>query len=111
MHQLVQDQRRHYHEQLEQKCYRVSEGLLYDHCHRYIGWLISLFFFQLLSKVDWTDFDISGTNADRLKGSTWLGRVVEESSISYQSMGITALSLAAIGVAAGLARTGRLRLR
>jgi hypothetical protein len=40
-----------------------------------------------------------------------LGRVQEETSVSYQTMGLTALGLAAVGVGALLRNTGRLRLR
>jgi hypothetical protein len=69
--------------------------------------------FQLLSNIDWTDFDLSGPNADALGngGSTKLGRVVEESMVSYQTMGLTALSLATVGLGVVLRNTGRLRFR
>jgi hypothetical protein len=65
---------------------------------------------QLLSNIDWSDFDLSGTNSDK-SGETKLGRVVEESVVSYQTMYLTALSVAAIGAGVALRATGRLRLR
>ena len=42
---------------------------------------------------------------------TKLGRVVEESLISYQTMGLTALSVAAVGAAVALRSGAGLRLR
>jgi hypothetical protein len=68
---------------------------------------------QLLSNIDWSDFDLSGTNSDKLGkgGMTKLGRVVEESMVSYHTMGLTALSLATVGVGVALRASGRLRLR
>ena len=42
---------------------------------------------------------------------TKLGRVVEESLVSYQTMGITALSVAAVGAAVALRSGVGLRLR
>lgn len=67
---------------------------------------------KLLSKVDWSDFDVSGSGADRLgEGAvTRIGRVVEESLVSYQTMGLTALGIAAAGAAVAL-RNGAIRLR
>ena len=44
-------------------------------------------------------------------GSKQLGRVVEETVVSYQTMGLTALGIAAVGVGALLRNSGRLRLR
>ncbi|KAK5551734.1 hypothetical protein LTR46_010329 [Exophiala xenobiotica] len=67
---------------------------------------------KLLSDVDWSDFDLSGRHADELKlKKTHLGRVVEESLVSYQTMGLTALSVAAVGAGIALRHAGRLRLR
>lgn len=69
---------------------------------------------QILSKVDWNDFDVSGTGSEKLQSEgvvTKLGRVVEESLVSYQTMGITALSLAAVGAAVALRNGTSLRLR
>lgn len=71
-------------------------------------------FHQLLSNVDWNDFDVSGKDAERLQKegvATKLGRVVEESLVSYQTMGITALSVAAVGAAIALRNGVGLRLR
>lgn len=42
---------------------------------------------------------------------TRLGRVVEESLVSYQTMGLTALSIAAVGAAVALRSGAGLRLR
>lgn len=69
---------------------------------------------QILSSVNWNDFDVSGRGADRLQSEgvvTKLGRVVEESLVSYQTMGLTALSIAAVGAAVALRGGAGLRLR
>ena len=68
---------------------------------------------QLMSSIDWSDFDLSGTNAEQIgqSGMTKLGRVVEESVVSYQTLGLTALSLATVGLGIALRSSGRLRLR
>ena len=66
------------------------------------------------SKVDWSDYNLSGTGAERLQGNgavTKLGRVVEETLISYKTMGMAALSMAAVAGAVALGRSGRIRLR
>lgn len=50
--------------------------------------------------------------SEKLQGEgyvTKLGRVVEESLVSYQTMGLTALSVAAVGAAVAL--RGRIPLR
>ena len=67
----------------------------------------------MLSQVDWSDFDVSGAGADKLLASqtTKLGRVVEESVVSYSTLGLTALSVVAIGVGVALRSSGRLRIR
>lgn len=69
---------------------------------------------KILSSVNWNDFDVSGRGADRLQSEgvvTKLGRVVEESLVSYQTMGLTALSIAAVGAAVALRGGAGLRLR
>lgn len=68
---------------------------------------------QILSEVDWSDFDVSGPQADKLSNShvTHIGRVVEESMVSYKTMGLTALSLAAVGAGFAFRNSARLRLR
>ena len=68
---------------------------------------------QLLSKVNWADYTLSGSSAETLEASkqTKIGRVVEETIVSYQSMGIGAVLAAGAVGATFLARTGRLRLR
>ncbi|KAK5045942.1 hypothetical protein LTR84_008728 [Exophiala bonariae] len=68
---------------------------------------------KLLSQVDWSDFDLDGPQAKKLSNSqvTHLGRVVEESTVSYQTMGLTALSLAAVGAGLVFRNSARLRLR
>jgi len=71
---------------------------------------------KLLSNVDWSDYDLSGSTADKVAGqnSTYIGRVVEESQVSYRTMGWTALStVAALGVALALRhrQMGRLLFR
>ncbi|EXJ89692.1 hypothetical protein A1O3_02759 [Capronia epimyces CBS 606.96] len=67
---------------------------------------------KLLSKLDWSDYDLSGAGAERVanKHTTYIGRVVEETRISYQTIALTALSLAAVGAGVALRHAGRLRL-
>jgi hypothetical protein len=66
----------------------------------------------VLSRVDWSDYDVAGTGADELKGSksTTVGRVVEESVVSDATIGVTVLG--AVAVLAGILyrNTGRLSL-
>lgn len=59
---------------------------------------------QILSKVDWADFDVSGTGAEQLNEGaiTKIGRVVEETVVSYKAMGLTLASVAAVGAAVAL---------
>jgi hypothetical protein len=68
---------------------------------------------QLLSKVNWSDYNLSGTTASKLqeKEQTNIGRVVEETIVSYRSMGLGAVLAAGAVGATVLARSGRLRLR
>jgi len=69
---------------------------------------------QMLSKVNWNDFDVSGMGAERLQSEgvvTKIGRVVEETMVSYQTVGLTALSIAAVGAAVALRSGAGLRLR
>jgi hypothetical protein len=69
---------------------------------------------QILSKIDWNDFDFEGAGAKELEAreaSKHLGRVREETFLSYQTLGLTALGLATVGVGALLKSSGRLRLR
>jgi len=68
---------------------------------------------KLMSNVDWSDYDLSGSAAGMVasKKQTHIGRVVEESQVSYQTMALTALSVAAVGAGVALRRTGRLRIR
>lgn len=64
--------------------------------------------------MNWEDYNVSGFGADRLQEKgvvSNLGRVVEESLVSYQTMGLTALSLAAVGAAVALRSGASLRLR
>ena len=74
---------------------------------------IMLTYIQMISNIDWTDYDLSGTNADRLgEGAvTKLGRVVEESMVSYTTMGWTALSVAAVGAGYALRNSRLIKLR
>ncbi|KAK5073177.1 hypothetical protein LTS08_004260 [Lithohypha guttulata] len=68
---------------------------------------------KMLSNIDWNEYEVSGTGADRLQEGyvTKIGRVVEESLVSYQTMGLTALGIAAAGAAVALRSGVRLRLR
>ncbi|KAJ5457028.1 hypothetical protein N7530_012302 [Penicillium desertorum] len=67
---------------------------------------------KVLSRVDWSDYDVAGTGADELKSSkiTTVGRVVEESVVSDATIGLIVLS--AVTVLAGILyrNTGRLSL-
>lgn len=68
----------------------------------------------MLSKLDWSDYDVSGEGADVLQEGvlTKIGRVVEESLVSYQTMGVTAFAtVVAAGAAVALQRGYGLRLR
>ncbi|KIV98102.1 hypothetical protein PV10_01788 [Exophiala mesophila] len=68
---------------------------------------------KILEKVDWSDFNVSGTGAEKFSNgrTTKIGRVVEESIISYGTMAWTAASIAAVGAGVLLRNSGRLRLR
>lgn len=68
---------------------------------------------KMLSKVDWSDYDLSGNGAEGLgEGmTTKIGRVVEETTVSYRTMGITVASMLAVAGAVALRNSGRLRLR
>ncbi len=57
---------------------------------------------KMLSVVNWDDYDLSGNGAEGLKSQRpKLGRVVEETWVSYTTMGFTAASV--LAVAAGVA--------
>jgi hypothetical protein len=68
---------------------------------------------KMLSKVDWSDYDLGGTAAAGLGGGkvTTIGRVVEETTVSYRTMALTALSLLAVAGGLALGSSGRLGLR
>ena len=68
---------------------------------------------KMLSKVDWSDYDLSGNGAEGLSEgqTTTIGRVVEETTVSYRTMGFTAVSLLAMAGGLALRNSGRLRLR
>ena len=68
---------------------------------------------KMLSKVDWSDYDLSGNGAEGLREgqTTKIGRVVEETTVSYRTMGFTAVSLLAVAGGLALRRSRRLRLR
>lgn len=68
---------------------------------------------KMLSKVDWSDYNLSGNGAEGLgEGkTTQIGRVVEETVVSYRTMGLTAVSLLAVAGGLALRNSGRLRLR
>lgn len=67
----------------------------------------------MLMQIDWSDYDVSGTGAAKLGegASSKIGRAVEETTVSYKTMGLTAISLAAVGAGVALRQSGRLRLR
>lgn len=65
---------------------------------------------KMLSTVNWADYDLSGPAADALKDRPKnIGRVMEETWVSYTTMGLTAASI--LAVAAGLALKVPHRLR
>lgn len=66
---------------------------------------------KLLSNVRWDDFERLGSGADEIGSSTkTIGRVREETLVSYQTLGLSALSM--LAVAGGVVwKSGRLRLR
>jgi hypothetical protein len=68
---------------------------------------------KMLSKVDWSDYDVSGNGVEGLgEGKTTkIGRVVEETMVSHRTMGLTAVSLLAVAGGLALRNSGRLRLR
>ena len=69
---------------------------------------------KMLSRVNWDDYDLNGDGAQDLDTgrSTKIGRIQEETSVSYRTMGlISALSLLAVGGAVALRSWGRLRVR
>jgi hypothetical protein len=76
--------------------YKTKDGLI---TNNWSGTVVD--YQKLLSRVHWDDFDLSGDGAQGLTSSVKLGRVAEETYVSYRAMGFTAVSLLAIG--AGLA--------
>ena len=54
--------------------------------------------------MDWADYDVAGTGAEKLNEGavTKIGRVVEETVVSYRTMALTAASVAAVGAAVAL---------
>lgn len=88
--------------------YKNEEGLI---TNNWSGTVID--YQKMLSRVDWSDFNLSGNGADGLEGgkSTSIGRVVEETTVSYRTMGLTALSVLAVAGGVALRSSGRLRLR
>ena len=61
-----------------------------------------------MANIDWDDYNVSGAHSEKLgqEGTqTKLGRVVEETVVSYQTMGLAAMSVAAVG-AGFLVRNG-----
>jgi hypothetical protein len=70
----------------------------------------------MLSKIDWSDYVVEGKGQERLSAgaTSKLGRVVEETQVSYKTMQWTAIGAAALGVGAavaGAARSGKLKFR
>jgi hypothetical protein len=69
---------------------------------------------KMVSKVDWSDYDISSDGAGPLAETgktTRIGRVVEETTVSYRTMGLTAVSILVVAAGLALRNSGRLRLR
>ncbi|KAH7080859.1 cyclohexanone monooxygenase [Paraphoma chrysanthemicola] len=67
---------------------------------------------KILSQVEWSDYDVTGTGADELNTSkiTKLGRVVEEPLLSDATLGLTILSAAALVAGITYRYAGRLLL-
>ena len=66
----------------------------------------------MLSYVNWNDYDLEGNGAEALKSTQpKLGRVVEETMISYKTMGITAASVLAVGAVLALKAPKLLKAR
>jgi hypothetical protein len=67
---------------------------------------------KMLSTVNWADYDLSGKAAEALKDQrSNIGRVVEETWVSYTTMGLTAASVLAVAAGLALKVPGRLRAR
>ncbi len=88
--------------------YKNEEGLI---TNNWSGTVID--YQKMVSKVDWSDYNLSGNGAEGLgEGKTTkVGRVVEETMVSYRTMGLTALSVLAVAGGFALRNSGRLRLR
>jgi len=88
--------------------YKNEEGLI---TNNWSGTVID--YQKMVSKVDWSDYNVSGNGAEGLgEGKTTkIGRVVEETRVSYRTMGLTALSVLAVAGGIALRNSGRLRLR
>ena len=88
--------------------YKNKEGLI---TNNWSGTVVD--YQKMLSKVEWGDYNLSGDGATGLgeEATTKLGRVMEETMVSYKTMGVTALSVAAVAAGLALRSSGRLRLR
>ena len=54
---------------------------------------------KLLSVVNWTDYNITGKSSGSLKThSTYIGRVVEETWLSYRTAALTATGILAVAL-------------
>jgi hypothetical protein len=71
--------------------YKTDDGLV---TNNWSGTVVD--YQKLLSKVDWDDFTLSGDGATGLGSATYLGRVREETLVSYKSLGLTIVSLLAV---------------
>ncbi|KAF3482788.1 putative Flavin-binding monooxygenase [Arthroderma uncinatum] len=72
--------------------YKNEEGLITN------NWSGNVVDYQkLLSKVNWTDFNMSGDDSMKDKSTTRIGRVREESLIGLQTISIAAVGAAVIG--------------
>ncbi|KAK2758366.1 hypothetical protein FQN54_004216 [Arachnomyces sp. PD_36] len=94
--------------------YKNEKGLVTN------NWSSNVIDYQkLLSKVNWNDFELSGYNAQQLakKKTARVGRVVEETVITYKAIAITLVSMAAISAFKGpdaipnMVRKFRMKLR
>jgi hypothetical protein len=88
--------------------YKNEEGLI---TNNWSGTVVD--YQKMVSKVDWSDYDVEGEGAEELgEGAvTELGRVVEETWMSYGTIGLGVLGLAVVAGGVMLRNSGRLRLR
>jgi hypothetical protein len=71
--------------------YKTAEGLVTNNWSRTV-----VEYQKLLSAIQWDDYIISGNGAPNLRSHKRIGRVVEETYLSYKTLGLTVAGLLAI---------------